>query len=171
VAVFSDRATALVCRDNPASLEVVLAYGGRFIYAPGESAPLRGRHRFDLAVMSYDGDYAAARIPERADDFAQPLIALPPSDVFSQPQMSRLQSEPEGAAVLTAAYPEGHALILRLWRPYPGDAAVQLTVPGASSLARADLQGRAVETLAEGPTAKIPLRSQGIVTVRAEGIR
>jgi len=169
VAVFSDRATALVGRADPASLEVVLAYGGRFIYAPGESAPLRGRHRFALAVMGYDGDSTVARLPERADDFAQPLLALPPGDVFSQSQASRVRLEPDGAVMLTAAYPEGSALILRLWRPYPGDVTVQLTVPGASSLARADLRGRPVATLAGGPTANLTLPSQGILTVRAEG--
>ena len=177
VAIFSDRATAGVFRQSPSSLELVLAYGGPFIYAPGLYAPLKGRQGFDLGLAFYGGDFALAQVPLLADEFSMPLLAWPltrsgsardqAGSAFSVGSYSLVDLQPSEAAVLTAAYPEGSDLVLRLWRPYPGEVQAKVTVTGARSLYSADLRGKALSPLARGATAQVTLRQNQVLTLRA----
>jgi len=61
-----DRATAAIFRKSPPSMELILAYGGRFIYAPGKVAPLEGEERYEIGLYFYEGDYEEARVPDHA---------------------------------------------------------------------------------------------------------
>lgn len=170
VAVFSDRATAGVFRQRPSSLALVLGYGGGFLYAPDKYAPLKGRHSFELALAFYEGNLATAQIPLLAEELSQPLLVWPAPEgreAFGADRRSTVSIEPSNAAVLTAAYPQGRDLVLRLWRPYPGQSEATLTVVGTRALFSADLRGRAGRRLAAGPTAKLPLKQNQVLTLRA----
>lgn len=169
VAAYTDRATAIICRREPASLEVVLAYGGYFIYAPQRYAPLTGRERYELALYFYEGSAATARVCDFAEMFSQPLSILSVGPGFEPASFSRLTLEPEGAVVLTAAYPEGEDLVLRLWRPYADEAEVAVEVAGARELWKADLRGRPQERLSVGTRATLRLHQAQIVTLRVKG--
>jgi hypothetical protein len=164
VAVFTDRATDVTCRANPASLEITLGYGGGFLYAPGEHASLTGKETYDLALLLYRGDWASARVPEVADDLAHPLLAVAGRESAAG---SRLAIEPEGAAVVTAFWPTGKGVAARLWRPYPGEAEVRVRLPGARGVSRTNLVGEAGERLSEGEAAEVGMRQGQIVTLAA----
>ncbi len=170
LAAYTDRVTAVVCRSEPPSLEVVLAYGGRFLYAPGRHAPLRGRERYELALYFYEGDAASARVCDQSERLSQPLLALPAGRPFAADSFSRLRLEPEGAVPLTAVYPAGDDIILRLWRPYEGAAALSLEVTGASELWQTDLSGKPKRRLSHGPHARLKLGHNEIVTIHARGV-
>jgi hypothetical protein len=166
LAVFTDRATDVTCRRSPASLEITLGYGGGFIYAPGEHASLTGREVYQLALLFYRGDWASARVPEVADDLAHPLLTVVggKAEASSGP---RLVVEPPGAAVVTAFWPTGKGVAARLWRPYPGEADVQVRVTGARGLFRADLAAEPSERLSSNEAVSLRLSQGQIVTLTA----
>jgi hypothetical protein len=93
---------------------------------------------------------------------------LRPGKAFATPSGSLVSIAPATAAVVTEMHRDGADLVFRLWRPYPGDAQVKLTVAGAKSLSIADLAGRATKPLASGPTTTLSLRSEQIMTLRAK---
>jgi len=164
VAVFTDRATDVTCRTNPASLEITLGYGGGFIYAPGERASLTGKETYNLALLFYRGDWASARVPEVADDLAHPLLAVVGKEMAPGP---RLQIDPPGAAVVTAFWPTAKGVAARLWRPYPGEADIRLRIPGARGLSRTNLLGEPLERLGDNEAASVRMAQGQIMTLAA----
>jgi len=167
VAVFTDRATDLFLRSDPPSLELTLGYGGGFIYAPGERAPLTGTEEYELALLFYQGSWAEARVPEAADDLAHPLMAVPGTHTAGASGLSHLSVAPEGAVVVTAMWRMPGALCARLWRPYPGEAEISVALPGGHGIYRADLAGERQSRIAEGDRAKLRIKQNEIVTLAA----
>jgi len=167
VALFADRATDLFLRADPPSLELTLGYGGGFIYAPGERAPLTGTEEYELALLFYQASWADARVPEVADDLAHPLMALPGTRTGAASGAGRLSVAPEGAVVVTAVWRVPGALCARLWRPYPGEAEISVALPGGHGIYRADLAGERQSQVAEGDRAKLRIRCNEIVTLAA----
>ena len=167
LALYPDRTTSGVFRQDPAEMDVILAYGGKFIYAPGDSQPLIGKHSYRLVVYPYAGTPEQADVAARTCG-ADEAIVFRPGKTFATPSGSLVAITPSNAAVMTDCERQGTDLIFRLWRPYPGDAQVKLTVTGAKSLSVADLAGHATKPLASGPTATLVLRSEQIVTFRAK---
>jgi hypothetical protein len=140
-AVFTDRATMAVFRDRPPALEIVLAYGGKFIYAPQGAAPLVGKQQFELGLLPYQGTWQQARIPQWSEVFSQPLlVARSGAGLMTRPSLVAI--EPEDAAVVTAVLLRGKHLLVRLWRPYEGQADLRVRIRGASDCARTDLLHR-----------------------------
>jgi hypothetical protein len=166
LAVYPDRTTGGVFRTDPASLEVVLAYGGKFIYAPGESQPLTGKHTYRLVVYPYGGTPEDADVVPRACGSTDALVWRP-GRAFPTLAGSLVNIAPAGAAVVTDCHRDGADLVFRLWRPYESEEQVKVTVARAKSLYVADLSGRASGRLASGPTATLALRPAQIVTLRA----
>ncbi|HIE09676.1 MAG TPA: hypothetical protein EYP65_07495 [Armatimonadetes bacterium] len=168
VAVYTDRQTAGVFRKGPRpSLEVVLAYGGRFIYAPHEFAPLRGRERYELALLFGRGDLESLRVAQVAEELAHPALVLRASPSFPRPRFSLLSLEPEGAVVLTAAYIDGGRLLLRLWRPYRRERGLTIRVAGATEIRPCDMRGRPEGGPLDGERAVIRMREAQIVNLVA----
>lgn len=169
LALYPDRSTGGVFRREPPSLELVLAYGGRFIYAPGEIAPLEGQHRYRMVAYPFSGT------PEEAGAAGSPVpvegVGLEwiwrPGRSFARPAGEVLQVSPGRAAIVTACSRDQDGLAFRLWRPYPGEAEVRVNVAGATALAIADLAGRPQKQLDTGATASLRLRPQAVVTLRA----
>lgn len=145
VTVYTDRQTAGVFREGPEpSLEVVLAYGGSFYYAPEGFAPLRGRERYELALFFGEGDLESLRVAQVAEELAQPVLALKASDAFPDRKFSLLSVEPEIGAVLSAAFLEGGRLHIRLWRPYEGERKLTLKLTEAKEIRPSDMRGKPV---------------------------
>jgi len=167
VAIFTDRATAGVFERRPASVALVMGYGGKFIYAPKRYAPLTGRERFEFAFAFYKGDFATCRVPGIAERLAHPLVVSGPSECFNEGRFSLVHVEPQGAAVVTAAYVDGSAVVLRLWRPHRRGGTARVTIADAHTIDEADLRGRAKRQIATGPSAVVTLRPNQIMTLRA----
>jgi hypothetical protein len=168
LALYPDRTTSAVFRQDPAEMDVILAYGGKFIYAPGDSAPLTGVHHYSLVVYPYAGTPEGADVAALACGSAYgPNLIWRPGKAFATPSGSLIAIMPANAAVMTDCERQGSDLVFRMWRPYPGEAQVKLTFAGAKSLSVADLAGRPTKPLASGSTATMTLRSEQIVTLRA----
>jgi len=72
--------------------------------------------------------------------------------------------QPADAAMITAVTRRGNHVLLRLWRPYEGDADLRIHVRGATKLDRTDL----LERRPEPQAATIRLRQHQCVTLRAQ---
>lgn len=170
LAVYPDRATSGLFRTDPANLEVVLAYGGPFMYAPGEMAPLSGRESYYLGVYPFTGAAEEAMVAQMAEA-AAPALYMGPVDPARLPrgdgQVVRI--EPGHAAALSTCYADGEDLVLRLWRPYAGIAEVAADVPGAKELWLANPTGAGQSKLSGGGKAVLSLRGGQILTLRAVG--
>jgi hypothetical protein len=167
LALYPDRATSGLFRADPASLGVVLAFGGEFIYGSGGQSPLKGSEMYNLGMYAYAGSAErgmAVQMAELAEPDVTELIgtAIPP--VRRSPLAS---VTPAHAAAISTVYADEGDLVIRLWRPYPGPAQAKITVPGAKGLWRANPGGVAKERLADGSSVQITLRSHEILTVRA----
>lgn len=162
IAVLTDRAMGGVFRKEPGSLEVVLAYGGRFLYAPHHYAPLVGKHRFEFGLLPYEGGWQRAEIPRWSEVFSQPLLVGRARDLPEAESL--ITMEPEGAVLITALMRQGKHLLVRVWRPYEGEAEVKVRITGATRLRRTDLLHRSHQPESE----RIRIRQHGIVTLCAE---
>lgn len=162
LAVFTDRATAGVFTKEPASLEIVLAYGGPFLYAPHGQAPLTGKRQFRMALLPYEGNWQEAEIPRWAEAFSQPLLV---ASACGLPKTQPLVSiEPEGAVVVTALRREGRHLLVRFWRPYSGETEVTVRIAGGTDLRRTDLLHRSHQPQSE----RLRVQQHQIVTLCAQ---
>jgi len=141
MAVFTDRATMGIFRREPPALEVVLAYGGKFLYAPNGSAPLAGKQPFEVGLQPYAGPWQKARVPQWSEVFSQPLLVVRSLRNLGKAQ-SLVALEPEDAALVTALTLQGQHLLLRLWRPQEGEAAVRVRINGPMKWNRTDLLHR-----------------------------
>jgi len=167
VAIFTDRATAGVFEGEPASVALVMGYGGRFLYAPKRFAPLTGKERFEFALLFYKENLATGRALEFAERLAHPLLVSGVSEDFKEGRFSLIRMEPQGAAVVTAAYVDGSAVLLRLWRVHRGEETVKLIIPGARTIDEADLRGKAIRRLTMGSVVVVTLRPNQVMTLRA----
>jgi hypothetical protein len=171
LAVYPDRATAGIFSPNPPSLEIVLAYGGPFIYAPEQLCPLQGKETYCLGLYPYTGTPETARVVQR-EEVAVPSALAAPIAVRKVPRAAGqlVEIRPESAVAVSNCYKDGPDLVLRFWRPYEGVAQVGIVVWGAKELWLANLAGIPQRKLAGGPRAKLSVRGQQIVTLRAKGV-
>ncbi len=165
IAVYVDRATAGLFNERDNFLAIVLAYGGKFIYAPGGFAPLSGKKRYKLAVNFYRGNMESAGIAQAYEIFSQPLISLPATAVFREGKFSLVRLTPSNAAVVSAVYPFKDGYILRLWRPYRESSKVKLKFGKGKEVWRADLRGNLQDRLSNRGEVEISLGKGEIVTL------
>jgi alpha-mannosidase len=169
VAIYPDRATVGLFDATRSEMGIVLAYGGSFIYAPNEFAPLTGKERFEIGLNFFKGSIEEAIVVQHAEGFAQPLTLLPATSKtsFEAAEFSLVKVEPENSVVVSAVYPSSDGIIVRLWRPYEGKAKVRVQISGAKSLWLADLFGKPQRQLAKGGTATLEFKYSEIVTLLA----
>jgi hypothetical protein len=169
VAIYPDRATVGLFDATRSEMSIVLAYGGSFIYAPNEFAPLTGKERFEIGLNFFKGSIEEAIVVQHAEGFAQPLTLLPATSKtsFEAAEFSLVKVEPENSVVVSAVYPSSDGIIVRLWRPYEGKAKVRVQISGAKSLWLADLFGKPQRQLAKGGTATLEFKYSEIVTLLA----
>jgi len=141
IALFTDRATMGLFHKDPAAMELVLAYGGYYIYAPNSHASLSGKQEYEFALMPYRGTWKSAAVPRWAEVFSHPLLIMKgeAAPIASQPLLTL---EPENAAIVTALCSQGKHLVFRLWRPYSGEVGFMPRMAGAGDLEVTDLRHR-----------------------------
>jgi hypothetical protein len=167
IAVMTDRVTNGVFLQSPASLGIVIAHGGKVIYASsGENQvqPLTGKQRWDFVLIPFQGDWRSAQIPKWQEISSQPLLAvagtIPPSQLVS--------CQPEEEVIVTGLFRTKSGLVIRLWRPYPGSENITVKVNGAQSLSRADPYGNALSFISNTNTGTIKIAQEEIVTIVAK---
>jgi hypothetical protein len=139
IALFTGRATMCLFYRHQPSLELVLAYGGQYIYAPNQYAPLKGKQEFEFGLMPYHGTWKSAKVPKWSEVFAHPLLIMKP-EITPAVSQSLLTLEPEDAAIVTALFFQGEHLVLRLWQPYDGEVEFEAHIAGARNLRITDLR-------------------------------
>ncbi len=169
VAIYPDRAAVGLFDDKRGEMGIVLAYGGSFIYAPNEFAPLTGKERFEVGLNFFKGSVEGAMVVQHAEEFAQPLALLPATSKtsFEADEFSLVKVEPESSVAVSAVYPSTDGIVVRLWRPYEGKAKARVQISGAKSVWLADLFGKPQRQLAKGETATIEFKCGEIVTLVA----
>jgi hypothetical protein len=169
VAIYPDRATVGLFDLAKSEMGIVLAYGGSFIYAPNEFAPLTGKERFEVGLNFFEGSVEEAMVVQHAEGFAQPLALLPATSQtsFEANEFSLVKVEPENSVAISAVYPSRDGVVVRLWRPYEGVAKVRVQISGAKSVWLADIFGKPQKQLARGGTATIEFKCGEIVTLLA----
>ncbi|MGC8842681.1 MAG: hypothetical protein ACP5QS_01975, partial [bacterium] len=165
VAIYTDRATSGIFDKNNSTLSIALANGGNFIYAPGNFVSLSGDEEYELSLYFYQGEREKAGICQLADEIAQPVFALPAGQDFKKDYLSLLGIEPENAVVVSALYPMGRGFLLRLWRPYKGEAEVSLRFAGCKDFWLTDMRGNREKKVGEGERARIKVKGNEIVTL------
>ncbi len=170
VAIYTDRATMGLFDAERKRMGVVLAYGGDFIYAPNQFAPLSGEEKFEVGLYFFSGSTERAMPIQRAEEFAQPLLVLPATQQcpFKGKRSSLVKVEPSNAVAISAAYPSDGWLIVRFWRPYDGDAKFKFSVTGAKSLWLADFHGKPQKQLINGNIVEFQMGQNEIVTLAAQ---
>jgi hypothetical protein len=167
IVAFTDRSAAGVFRKEPTSLEIVLAYGGKSAtpYSGGKELPfpLGGKHAFEFGFDPYIGDWQKAGVPKWSEVFSHPLVVTS-AQAGSGSAQSLVTIQPEDAALITAVVRQKDQLILRLWRPYAGEADIQVCVRGAVTLERTDLLDRRPAPV----DGAIRMRQHQLVTLRAQ---
>ena len=167
IAVFTDRSATGVFRKEPSALEIVLAYGGKSAtpYSGGKELPfpLGGQHELEFGFYPYSSDWQEAGVPKWSEVFSQPLLLAGAGAGHEQSQ-SLVALQPEDAALITAVTRRGDHLLIRLWRPYEGEANFRVRVRGAATLERTDLLDRRPKPQADA----IRMRQHQFVTLRAQ---
>ena len=168
IAAFTDRSAAGVFRKEPASLEIVLAYGGKSAspYSGGKELPfpLGGKHAFEFGFYPYIGDWQKAGVPKWSEVFSQRLLFVG-GDAGQRTEEPLVALQPKDAAVVTAVTRHADHLLIRLWRPYEGEADLRVHVRGATKLECTDLLDRRPEP----PADTIRLRQHQFVTLLRSG--
>jgi hypothetical protein len=163
IAVFTDRATMGLFHTDPAAMEIVLAYGGKFLYAPREQAPLAGKQVFEFGLLPYDGGYRKARLAQWSEVFSQPLLVV--NSIRRLPGAPSLVAlEPEDGAVITALGLEGKRLLIRLWQPLDGQTETRVRIAGGARLTATALLQRRHEPQAD----VVRLRQHQFITLGAD---
>jgi alpha-mannosidase len=123
----------------------------------------QGRHRLEYALVADDGDWATARVPQRAWEYNSPVTVA--TDCRVPKTQSFLQTSDN--VIVEALRREGPDIEVRLLEVLgqagPGRVTVRLPHRGA---ALTDLTGGRAQPLAGGPTYTFPVRAQQIVTLR-----
>ncbi len=168
IAVLTDRTAAGIFRKDPSALEIALAYSGNHGRGAGNNIknppyyPLTGQHVFEWCFIPYDGDWQQAGVPRWSEVFSQPLLVTS-ARTESGPEQSVVTIHPEDAATITSMTRRGDHLLIRLWRPYAGEADIQVRVRGAAKLERTDL----LERRPEPETDVIRMRQHQFLTLCA----
>ncbi|MDP1689733.1 MAG: glycoside hydrolase family 38 C-terminal domain-containing protein [bacterium] len=122
-----------------------------------------GQHVLRYALIAHKGEFADARIPQAAWEFAQPPLLVNGGSV-SKP-VSFVQTSDN--VIVEALRREGGEIELRLAECLgrAGNASVMLNLPHLNA-ALTDMLGGNRQPLRGGPSYKIPVRPQQIVTMR-----
>ncbi len=123
----------------------------------------KGRHRLEYALVAHDADWSAARVPQLAWEYNDP-VALAAGCGPVAPK-SFLQTS--GNMIVEAMRRDGADVELRLVEAQglAGEAWVKLDLPH-SAAALTDLTGGHAQSLDGGPDLRFPVRPQQIVTLR-----
>lgn len=165
IAVYTDRATSGIFDGEDASLSLVLAYGGNFIYAPAQFAPLTGKENYELALYFYEGDRESAGVARYREEISQPIIALPASGILKEEAFSLLGINPSDGVELSAFYPVRDGFILRLWRPYKGEKEVSIEFGEGKEIWLADMRGNPLRKIGEKGKVSFPIKQNEIMTL------
>ncbi len=122
-----------------------------------------GRHVVRYALVAHEGDFAAARVPQLAWEFNQPPIVV--DGCASAKPVPFLDTSDN--VIVEALRREGGEIELRLAECLGrgGEASVTLDLPHRGA-ALTDLVGGRRQLLSGGPSYKVPVRAQQIVTLR-----
>lgn len=127
-----------------------------------------GEHRFEFALTSYAGPFAASPVVDDAESYCAGAVAIPGR--VNLPNMPTLRSDCARIAALKGSE-EGDALIVRLFefRGEGGEAVLSLPaeIASASKVNLLERCGTALP-IGEGGEIRIPLRPWEIATIRCE---
>lgn len=123
----------------------------------------RGKHRLAYALITHEGEWAKARIPQLAWEFNCPPVAG--SGGTTAAVGSFVQTSDN--VIVEVLRREGSEIELRMAECLgtTGTAEVTLNLPHAGA-ALTDLVGGHAKALSGGPTYRFPIRPQQIVTMR-----
>ncbi len=123
----------------------------------------RGRHLFSYALVAHDGDFAQARIPQRAWEFNCPPVMVEGVAKAAPKSFVRTSAN----VIVEALRREGRDIEIRLVEclGQPGTATVDISLPHKQA-ALTNLVGEDGHPLRGGPRYEFPLRPQQIVTMR-----
>lgn len=170
LAVYTDRATSGVFDADGGNLGVVLAYGGEFIYAPARRAHLVGNHRYSVVLYPFNGSLEDAAVAQMAEGaWPEVFVIAAGGRMVVRGGSALVDVVPGRAACVSTCYVDGKDVVVRLWRPYAGEAQVRVRVAGATEIWKARPDGGALAKLADGEEAGLVMDSQRIVTLRAVG--
>jgi len=165
VAIYTDRATSGIFDGGEKTLSLVLAYGGNFIYAPAEFAPLSGEESYQIALYFYKGEKESARVAKYGEEIAQPIIALPVTGNLKEDVFSLLRINPQDAVELSALYPVEDGFILRLWRPYEGERKISISFAAGKEIWLADMGGNPQKKIGDNGKASFSLKQNEVITL------
>jgi alpha-mannosidase len=123
----------------------------------------KGRHVVRYALVLHDGDWKQARVPQMAFEFTCPPVVLPGRQAAAA--ASFLQTSDN--VVVEALRRVGGDLEVRFAEclGYAGTAEITLALPHRAA-ALTDMNGEHAKPLGGGPTYKVAVRPQQIVTLR-----
>lgn len=168
IAVFTDRVTCGVFHKSPASLEVVIAHGGKVIYSStgeNQAQPLSGKQRWDFRLIPFQGTWESAQIPKWQEISSQPIIAISGA---TKGISSLVFLEPENEVIVTGLIRNKDGLVVRFWRPYSGKAELKLKVSGAKSLSLANPYGEPVKLISNTNEGSVKINNDQIITIYAK---
>jgi len=168
IAVFTDRVTVAVFQQNPASMETVIAHGGIVIYGSSggrQIQPLVGKQKWDFTLMPFQGRWEKAQIPKWSEISSQPIIALSGA---TKEIGSIVSLNPEDEVIVTALQRNDKGLGIRLWRPYSGEASINIKVNGAKSISFANPYWEPVKLITNGSEGNLKIHKEQIITLYAE---
>ncbi|MCX5770390.1 MAG: hypothetical protein NTZ09_08975, partial [Candidatus Hydrogenedentes bacterium] len=163
IGLLLDRSSAFLW--NSSTLELVLAYGNRFMIGPESGIPLSGRHRYTFALTSYGPNWEAARLPELAADFDRPVVQIDGKAERSP----FLPIGVDGHVITGAMYREDNVLYMRLFNPYTTQQTALIKGLAGNIVSEANLQGAVIRriTPSEGQCT-IAVPAKRLVTLRIE---
>lgn len=163
--IYTDRTTSGIFDREGKTLSVVLAYGGNFIYAPANFAPLTGEENYELALYFYKGDRETARIARYGEEITGPVIVLPRGESLKKDAFSLLRINPQDAVELSALYPVEDGFILRLWRPYEGEKKISIAFPQGREIWLTDMRGNPQKRIGDDGKASFSIKHNEVITL------
>ena len=125
----------------------------------------KGRHVLPYSVVSYDGGWSEARIPQMAWEYNREPVVIPGRGA------TQAQSfvETSDNVIVEAMRREGNHIELRLveCRGLPGNATIKVLFPHQNAMLT-DLVGRRLFNVRPAATYRLPVRAQQIVTMHLE---
>lgn len=165
VVIYTDRATSGIFDKEDSSLSIVLAYGGNFIYAPREFAPLIGKESYEFAIYFYQGDKESAGVAQYAEEIALPIFALPANPSLGREGSSLLELSPSKAVVVSALYPTEKGIVLRIWRPYEGEKMLRLSSKIGDEIWLTDMRGNPQRKVGDKGEARLSIKRNEVLTL------
>jgi hypothetical protein len=163
LALMTDRSSAFVW--NADTLELVLAYGGHFIFGPAAGIPVLGKQLWRFALTSYPGAWEESDLLPLVEAIDRRCILLPGRAGRS----ASSQLEVRGRVVVGAAYREGQSIFIRLFNPGSATQPATLDCPNLTSLWEVDLRGSRLRQLSgEAGPREIPVGPRRLMTLKLE---